>query len=72
MKRPPEKRDGGPRKEAAASMVKRPDEVCASVKVEQMALWVDEAIATLRRAASDPVEFQRLGIWLQRMRRALP
>jgi len=25
MKRRPEKRDGGPRKEAAASMVKRPD-----------------------------------------------
>jgi len=71
MKRPPEKRSGAHVAADAASM-KKPDDVCASVKAEQMARWIDEAIATLRRAAKDPVEFQRLGIWLQRMRRALP
>jgi len=50
----------------------KPDCHSESVKAEQMAAWVDEAIATLRRAAKDPVEFQRLGLWLNSMRRALP
>jgi hypothetical protein len=70
----PPNENGGPVSEAAARMkpAKVPDAVGESVKAEQMAAWIDEAIATLRRAADDPVEFQRLGIWLQRMRRALP
>lgn len=43
----------------------------AGVNASQMARWLDDAIAMRRKAASDPVEFQRLGIWLQRMRRAV-
>lgn len=43
----------------------------SDVKAGQVAAWLDDAIAMCRRAAGDPVEFQRLGIWLQRMRRAV-
>jgi hypothetical protein len=74
--KPPNK-NGDPVAEAAALCVNRaktitPDALGETVKPEQMAAWVDEAILTYRRAAKDPAEFQRLGIWLQRMRRALP
>jgi len=74
---PPEKQNGDPVTEAAVLCVKpsetiTPDTLGETVKPEQMAAWVDEAILTYRRAAKDPAEFQRLGIWLQRMRRALP
>lgn len=70
----PPNENGGPVSETAAHMepAKALDVSGESVKPAQMAAWVDEAIATLRRAATDPVELQRLGIWLQRMRRALP
>jgi len=74
MSRPPNE-SGGPRKGTAAVEDRanpKPDCHSASVNAAQVALWIDEAIATYRRAGSDPVEFQRLGIWLQRMRRALP
>ena len=68
-------KDGGPVSETAALCVKpsppRPDAFGEAVNAEQMVAWIDEAIATLRRAATDPVEFQRLGLWLQRMRRAV-
>jgi hypothetical protein len=72
--KPPENENDGPASEAAARMkpAKVPDAVGESVKAEQMAAWIDDAIAMLRKAATDPVEFQRLGLWLQRMRRALP
>jgi hypothetical protein len=73
--KPPEHESGGPRKGTAAiEDPSRPKPDCHSeaVKPEQMAAWVDEAIVTLRRAAKDPVEFQRLGLWLNSMRRALP
>jgi hypothetical protein len=73
--KPPEHEDGGPvSRTAAIEDPSRPKPDChsASVNAAQVALWIDEAIATYRRAGSDPVEFQRLGIWLQRMRRALP
>lgn len=43
-----------------------------NVKPEQMARWIDDAIFMCRKAAADPVEFQRLGIWLARIRRTLP
>jgi hypothetical protein len=75
--KPPENKSGDHVAAAAAPVcVNRaktitPDALGETVKPEPMAAWVDEAIATLRRAAKDPVEFQRLGIWLQRMRRAL-
>lgn len=68
----PPNENGGLSTAARMKPAKVPDVSGESVKPEQMAAWVDEAIATLRRAAKDPVEFQRLGIWLQRMRRALP
>jgi hypothetical protein len=74
MKPPDPNENGGSVSETAARVMepaKAPDVSGESVKPEQMARWVDEAILTLRRASSDPVEFQRLGLWLQRMRRAL-
>jgi hypothetical protein len=72
--KPPESRTAITARMTAVEDPDRPKSGChsASVNAEQMARWIDEAIATLRRAAKDPVEFQRLGIWLQRMRRALP
>jgi hypothetical protein len=74
--KPPNK-NGDPVAEAAVPCVNRaktitPDCHPEYVKAAEMARSVDEAILTYRRAAKDPVEFQRLGLWLQRMRRALP
>jgi hypothetical protein len=74
--KPPESKNGGPASEAAARMITpvakpKADVVGAGVNVVQIGRWLDDAIAMCRRAASDPVEFQRLGIWLQRMRRAI-
>jgi hypothetical protein len=73
MKPPDETRNGDP-KAAATHDNPAKDSVALgeSVKPEQMAAWVDEAIATYRRAGSCPVEFKRLGLWLNSMRRALP
>jgi len=70
----PPNENGGPVKAAARmkAPAKAPDDIGEAVKPAQMAAWVDEAILTLRRAAKDPVEFQRLGLWLNSMRRALP
>jgi hypothetical protein len=72
MKPPDPTRNGGPKAAATHDPAKDSVALGESVKPEQMARWIDEAILTLRRAATDPVEFQRLGLWLQRMRRALP
>jgi hypothetical protein len=74
--KPPNK-NGDPVAEAAVPCVNRaktitPDALGETVNALEMARSVDEAILTYRRAAKDPAEFQRLGIWLQRMRRALP
>ena len=74
--KPPERESGGMVSQTAAS-VKPPTakpkgvDPAEGVKVEQMGRWLDDAIAMCRKAAGDPVEFQRLGIWLQRMRRAI-
>lgn len=71
--KPPENENGGFSAAAIAlAPAKEPDALGEGVNAVQMARWLDEAIATCRRAASDPVEFQRLGIWLARIRRALP
>jgi hypothetical protein len=71
----PKRKDGDPVSEVAAlcvsSQTEKPDVSGEAVNAAQMIAWIDEAIFTLRRASSDPVEFQRLGLWLQRMRRAL-
>ena len=50
MKRPPDKRSGGPVSRTAARMVKRPDEVCASVKVEQAKRRAEKAMRTIERS----------------------
>jgi hypothetical protein len=41
------------------------------VKALRLTRWLDMAIVMHRMSATDPAEFQRLGIWLQRMRRAI-
>lgn len=71
--KPPKNKDGGPKTAAlcVSSQTEKPDVSGEAVNAAQMVAWIDEAIFTLRRAATDPVEFQRLGLWLQRMRRAL-
>ena len=74
MRPPDETRNGGPVSETAARVkapAKRPDVSGESVNAAQMVAWIDEALSTYRRAGGDPAEFQRLGLWLQRMRRAL-
>jgi len=72
MSRPPNESGG---QEAAAvnePSQAKPDCQTEAVKMQQVARWLDDAIAMCRNAASDPAEFQRLGIWLARIRRALP
>ncbi len=75
LKPPDPNENGGSVSETAARVMKPSpkdsDDSGECVNAAQMVAWIDEAIATLRRAATDPVEFQRLGLWLQRMRRAV-
>ena len=69
--RPPN-RSGGIREDTAAHMIttspKEVDEADASVKALRMTRWLDMAIVMHRMGATDPAEYQRLGIWLHRMR----
>lgn len=72
----PPNENGGPVSETAAlhepsTAKSKADALGDSVNLAQVGRWIDEAIAMCRLAATDPVEFQRLGIWLQRMRRAV-
>ena len=76
MKHPPNE-NGGPVSETAARMITpvakpQADVLGESVNLAQVGRWIDEALLLNRRAASDPAEHQRLGIWLARIRRALP
>ena len=48
-----------------------PDEIAPPVKAVELTRWLDMAIVMHRMGATDPAEFQRLGLWLQRMRRAV-
>ena len=72
MSRPPN--ESGGLLAAAVNAPSQPKPDCSSepVKIEQVSRWLDDAIAMCRNAASDPCEHQRLGIWLARIRRALP
>jgi hypothetical protein len=73
--KPPEHEDGGPvSRTAAVEDPSRPKPDChsASVKAEQMAFWLDHAIARHQRAANNARELKQLGLWLRWMRRALP
>jgi len=65
MKRPPEKRDGGPRKEAAASMVKRPDDL------DHLSKWLRLAELLVSEARKNPLRLHQLEIWIARLRREL-
>ncbi len=74
MSNAPNNENGGPVSRTAATetpTAKSADTTSESVKVAQLARWLDEAIAMCRRAATDPVEFQRLGLLLQQMRGAV-
>jgi len=71
----PPNENGGPVSKTAVRVVKPlpkdSDDLGESVKALRLTRWLDMAIVMHRMGATDPVEFQRLGIWLQRMRRAI-
>jgi hypothetical protein len=73
MKPPDPKRNGGPvsRTAAIANPAKDVDVPGESVKALRLTRWMDMAIVMHRMGATDPAEYQRLGIWLHRMRRAV-
>jgi hypothetical protein len=75
--KPPEHENGGSVSETAARMITpvakpKADVSGGGVNLAQVGRWIDEAILMNRNAGSDPCEHQRLGIWLARIRRALP
>ena len=73
MKPPTEKRNGGSasRATAIANPAKDVDALGESVKNLRLTRWMDMAIVMHRMGATDPAEYQRLGIWLHRMRRGV-
>jgi hypothetical protein len=56
---------------AIANPAKDVDVLGESVKALRLTRWMDMAIVMHRMGATDPAEYQRLGIWLHRMRRAV-
>ncbi len=72
MKPPDKTRNDGP-KAAATHENPAKDSVALGddVKALRLTRWLDMAIVMHRMGATDPAEFQRLGLWLQRMRRAI-
>ena len=70
--KPPKSRTAAPEGTAVDDRAAKPDCHSAAVKAVELARWLDMAIVMHRMGATDPAEFQRLGLWLQRMRRALP
>ena len=56
---------------AIANPAKDVDALGESVKALRLTRWLDMAIVMHRMGATDPAEYQRLGIWLHRMRRAV-
>jgi hypothetical protein len=77
MKPPDPNESGGIPKDTTARMITpvakpKADVLGAGVNLAQVGRWIDEAILMNRNAGSDPCEHQRLGIWLARIRRALP
>jgi hypothetical protein len=73
--KPPEHESGATvASDAAIEDPSRPKPDCHSeaVKPEQMAFWLDHAIARHERASNNSREFNHLGLWLRWIRRALP
>ena len=75
MKPPDPSKSGDPVSKATAHMIttspKEVDALGESVKALRMTRWLDMAIVMHRMGATDPAEYQRLGIWLNRMRRGV-
>jgi len=71
MKTPDPNENGDLSAAAIANPAKDVDALGESVKALRMTRWLDLAIVMHRMGATDPAEYQRLGIWLHRMRRAV-
>jgi hypothetical protein len=67
----PPNENGGLSTAARMKPAKVPDALGDGVKPLRLTRWLDMAIVMHRMSATDPAEFQRLGLWLQRMRRAI-
>ena len=72
MSAPPEHAKGAtPRSRARCKPLARGFDDVGIVKNARLTRWMDMAIVMHRMGATDPAEYQRLGIWLHRMRRAV-
>jgi len=72
LSEPPESAKGAtPRSRARCKTLTKAFHDAGNVKALRMTRWLDMAIAMHRMGATDPAEYQRLGIWLNRMRRAV-
>ena len=72
MSAPPENAKGAaPKDRAQCKTLTKAFDDAGNVKALRMTRWLDMAIVMHRMGATDPAEYQRLGIWLQRMRRGI-
>ena len=72
MSEPPENAKGAaPKDRARCKTLTEAFDDAGNVKALRMTRWLDMAIVMHRMGATDPAEYQRLGIWLQRMRRGI-
>ena len=72
MSAPPENAKGAaPKDRARCKTLTEAFDDAGNVKALRMTRWLDMAIVMHRMGATDPAEYQRLGIWLQRMRRGI-
>ena len=72
MSEPPENAKGAaPKDRARCKTLTREFDHAGNVKALRMTRWLDMAIVMHRMGATDPAEYQRLGIWLHRMRRGV-
>ena len=72
MSEPPENAKGAaPKDRARCKTLTKAFDDAGNVKALRMTRWLDMAIVMHRMGATDPAEYQRLGIWLHRMRRAV-
>jgi len=69
---PPENAKGAaPKDRARCKTLTEAFDDAGNVKALRMTRWLDLAIVMHRMGATDPAEYQRLGIWLHRMRRGV-